>query len=170
MAATYTLISSQVLGSSAASVTFSSIPQTYTDLKLVMSVRDLASYTQDYMVLTVNGSTGIYSDVVLYANTGTGSVGSTTDTSSWMRYINGNTAASNVFSSAEIYIPNYSNTSYNKQMLIFSAQEDNSGTSYMAQTASLLRTNSAISSITLAAASANIAINSSFYLYGIKSS
>jgi hypothetical protein len=32
--ATYTLIESQVLGSSAASVTFSAIPATYTDLVL----------------------------------------------------------------------------------------------------------------------------------------
>jgi hypothetical protein len=34
MANTYTLIESQVLGSAAASVTFSAIPATYTDLVL----------------------------------------------------------------------------------------------------------------------------------------
>ena len=38
--ATYTLISSNVLSSSAASVTFSSIASTYTDLVLRVSARD----------------------------------------------------------------------------------------------------------------------------------
>jgi hypothetical protein len=40
MANTYTLIESQVLGSSAASVTFSAIPATYTDLVLKFSSRN----------------------------------------------------------------------------------------------------------------------------------
>ena len=55
---TYTLISSNVLGSSAASVTFSSIPATYTDLVLRVSARTDAD---DTSLITFNGTTTGYS-------------------------------------------------------------------------------------------------------------
>ena len=51
MATTYTLITSQTLASSAASVTFSSIPSTYTDLVLRVSARtDNAAVSDGFYV------------------------------------------------------------------------------------------------------------------------
>ena len=54
---TYTLISSNVLTTAAASVTFSSIPATFTDLVLRMSAQaDGASNAFDNITLTFNGT------------------------------------------------------------------------------------------------------------------
>ena len=58
MANTYTLISSNVLGSSAASITFSAIPATYTDLVVRVTSRvDRSINGAHNCFLTVNGST-----------------------------------------------------------------------------------------------------------------
>ena len=66
MATTYQAIASQVLASTAASVTFSSIPGTYTDLKLVFSMRSNASNFFDYPYLAFNGDSSTnYSSLYL---------------------------------------------------------------------------------------------------------
>ena len=58
MANTYTLIESQVLGSSAASVTFSAIPDTYTDLVFKFSVRSDRAATFDNIQARINADSG----------------------------------------------------------------------------------------------------------------
>ena len=58
MANTYTLISSNVLSSSAASVTFSAIPATYTDLVVKTSVRE--TNNSGVMLCKINGTTTGY--------------------------------------------------------------------------------------------------------------
>ena len=67
MANTYTLIASNTLSSSAASVTFSAIPGTYTDLVLRISTRvDRAITGSHNCQLTINGSsTSDYSSIAL---------------------------------------------------------------------------------------------------------
>jgi hypothetical protein len=72
MANTYELIEAQTLGTTATSVTFSSIPGTYTDLKLVASVRTAwASDTNDQLLeFRFNGDTG--SNYTYRQLTGTG--------------------------------------------------------------------------------------------------
>ena len=66
MANTYTLISSNTLTSSAASVTFSSIPATYTDLVLRISARSDRVSTTDRLRLTFNSDTATnYSNITL---------------------------------------------------------------------------------------------------------
>ena len=170
--ATYTLISSNVLASSAASVTFSSIPATYTDLVLRMSVRTNAGSNTDSIEITFNGDTSSnYSTRVLY---GSGSGGAGAD-----QYANnvpsrvwygatGNTATANTFGSAEVYIPNYL-VSQNKQTGNVGMAETNAAAALMAATASLWRNTAAITTILLDPldGSASFQIGSSFYLYGI---
>ena len=56
--AAYNLIATTTVGSSgAASIVFSGIPQTYTDLKIVTSMRSNYSGIQDDCVLEFNGLT-----------------------------------------------------------------------------------------------------------------
>jgi hypothetical protein len=63
---TYVAIAEQTLGTAAASVTFSSIPGTYTDLVLVLSVQDASGNT---FALQFNGDTSTNYSTVLTGTT-----------------------------------------------------------------------------------------------------
>ena len=171
--ATYTLISSNVLSSSAASVTFSAIPATYTDLVLRISARsDIAGLVNTFK-LTYNSIAGTnYSYTLLYAN-GSASIVSVKDgNQSTLRhgYYDGNTTTANTFGSAEIYIPNYAGSTA-KPSSSFSVSENNAtgtGDWYISTYAGLSQSTAAITGITIASVdTANYKIGSSFYLYGI---
>lgn len=174
MALTYQLIASNTLTSSAASVTFSSIPSTYTDLVLRMSARDTYSGTPDAILyLQINSSTNSYSDTVLF---GTGaSAGSYRNTapgnSGTENYgVTGATATANTFGNLEIYIPNYAGSTQ-KVFSSFGVPETNATTFNfgMATVASLSSVTAAITQLVIKP-SINFVTGSSFWLYGIKNS
>jgi hypothetical protein len=169
MPATYTLISSNVLTSSQASVTFSAIPSTYTDLVIRFSVRTDQSDTQDSLALKFNGdSSALYSIVALRGNGATAtSFLSSGATSINTGQVDGDTATANTFSSTEIYIPSYT-ASQSKPSSTFFAQENNITTAFIGAYANLYRSNTAISSIAFTPnGGTNFLSTSSFYLYGI---
>jgi hypothetical protein len=170
MANTYTLISSNVLGSSAASVTFSSIPATYTDLVLRISDRLDNAGTSTNSNVQFNGDTATnYSRIVL-AGSGSAASSSLNATQAFSRYLsNGGGTTASTFDSTEIYIPSYQ-VSQNKPLSIFTVTETNATAVDMQITASLWRNTAAITSITLTPSSGNYVSGSSFYLYGIKNS
>lgn len=172
MANTYTLISSNVLASSAASVTFSAIPSTYTDLVLRISARSDNATTLDSIIYTVNGlSTSIYSYVYLRGSgTAASSALASASGSGLLAYgADGATATASTFSNSELYVPNYT-ASQNKQLSWFGVQENNLAAANIAVSGNLTQTTSAISSITLSLnVGPNFVTGSSFYLYGIKS-
>ena len=173
MATTYTLISSQTLASSAASVTFSAIPSTYTDLCIKYSVRGSDSLTQSNLKMSFN------SDVTGYGTTninGDGSAAASQRSTSAanMSHRAGIDAAgstANTFANGEIYIPNYTGSTA-KPISFFSGQETNAATTaYISATAGLSTvTTAAITSIILTPSVGNFVADSTFYLYGIKSS
>lgn len=172
MANTYTLIASNTLSSAAASVTFSAIPGTYTDLILKVSLRSTQAAV-DWSVgnLRFNAnSSAIYSQTLVEAS---GSAASSYtaggDTSSFVVF-NGTNTTSNTFTSAEYYFPSYT-ASQNKPFSEFLAAENNSSTiNYVRGIARLFRSTAAITSIDFAIAGTNFAAGSSFFLYGIKNS
>ena len=172
MASTYTLISSNVLSSSAASVTFSSIPATYTDLVLLVSGR--FDISNNGGRLRFNGdSSALYSWTRIV---GTGAAaesnnnatyGSPYDTFIYFSPINTSTQTSNTFSTNEMYIPNYT-ISQNRQVSLIGANENNSSSAFIVAEAGLYRSTTAISSIALTSdGGGNWVSGSSFYLYGI---
>lgn len=168
---TYVLISSTVLGSSQATVTFSSIPSTYTDLLLNISGRsDLASINNDYAI-TFNGDTGSnYSMTYILGNGASVTTGRST--ASNIRVNNsgeGTNATANTFDNTWIYIPNYLAT-IRRPISSHSANENNNSTAYMGVQSSLYRGTSGISSISIGLQANNHVAGSSFYLYGIKNS
>ena len=167
------LITSQTLASSAASVTFSSIPATYTDLVLRISARCADTGTYAALKFTLNSDTSsVYSFTVLY---GTGSSALSDRDSALANArakftINADNATANSFGSLEIYIPSYL-ASQNKPISAFGVSETNSATSYMGANAILWRNTAAITSIQMSELfGTNLLTGSSFYLYGIKNS
>ena len=173
MANTYTLISSNVLASSAASVTFSAIPSTYTDLVIRYSGRTDRTGIPGYLKMTFNGTSSVYSDTGLNGNGATASSNRNTAQADFQIYYmhDSDGATANTFGSAEIYIPNYAGSSY-KPVSAFGVGENNATTAYIGADASLFSSTAAITSIALAEvqASRNWLAGSSFYLYGIKNS
>jgi hypothetical protein len=176
MPSTYTLISSNVLSSSAASVTFSAIPSTYTDLVLRVSARNDGATTTDNAKLEFNGDTSSANYSWNYLR-GTGSAASASRTATgvigyfqlnW--FSNGAASvAADTFTNNELYIPSYT-ASQKKQFSWFNAQEDYAATANLWAYALLYHSTTAISSIKITGSSYNFVSGSSFYLYGIKNS
>jgi hypothetical protein len=172
MANTYTLISSNVLSGSAANVTFSSIPSTYTDLVLRMSVRTSSAGTSDVVAIQFNGDTGNnYSYTFLSGNgsSPTSASGSGFGTT-YAGQTNGDGSTANCFGSVELYIPLYNSTT-NKSTTGYGASEQNSTSAVMRAVSGYYVSSSGISSVTIFSnAGGNLLTGSSFYLYGIKNS
>ena len=173
MPSTYTLISSNVLSSSAASVTFSAIPSTYTDLVFRISARGQRAIYIDGLVMQFNGDSATNYSTRLLTGTGTAasSFGNANQTSLSFNSIVGDGATANTFSSTEVYIPNYNSTAA-KPLGVITHTENNSATDYfMRALANLYRGSSGISSVVFTPEiGPNFVAGSSFYLYGIKNS
>jgi len=172
MASTYTLISSQVLASSASSVTFSAIPATYTDLVVkVSSQNDNSAATTASYQIAINSDTATnYSSTVVRGNGATATSISTTSATILLLTFaqNGQFVSTNFFGSGEIYIPSYT-ASQKKPISFFGVQENNAtSNAWIQTTAGLWRNNAAITSLVFTdSAGYNFVTNSSFYLYGI---
>lgn len=164
------LISSQVLGTAASTVTFSSIPSTFTDLVVRVSARNDDSGTVNGVLnVRFNGlSTSIYSFTALYGNgSAASSARASATTSITDIYQAGDLATSNTFGTEEIYIPNYLSTT-KKPVGSYGASESNTSAVTMAANAGLVDLTSAITSITLLNNSTKQFLSgSSFYLYGL---
>jgi hypothetical protein len=165
MATTYELITSQTLTSAAATVSFSSISQSYKDLVLKASLKAVAAGATQ-VDLTLNGSTSvIYSadieavGATLYKTYGNATFGAVTGTD----------AASNFFSPLDFYFANYSSTVMGKTIRAVYKAEYAATAAYVGDTAVLFNSNTAISSFTIGIGG-NIQTGSKFYLYGIKNS
>jgi hypothetical protein len=153
------------------SVTFSAIPQVYTDLVIKGSVRDTDSgSTADNIYLRFNGSSSGYSEKTL---TGTGAAANSYSQSSigqidYFASNSGGTTA-NTFNNFEIYIPNYSGSN-NKSVSLDSVNETNATNAYSYLTAGLWSNTAAITSITISIGTGtyNLAQYSTLTLYGVR--
>jgi len=166
MATTYTLISSITVGSGgAASIEFTSIPATYTDLIVKFSSRTNRANLADVISLSFNGSTSNRSVRDIY---GTGaSVVSSNQSNMFAGYTTAATTTASTFGNAEIYIPNYT-SSNNKSSSQDSVSENNSVDSYTNLAANLWSDSNAITSITLTPIYGTLFVQySTAYLYGI---
>lgn len=169
MANTYILLASNTLTSTTDTITFSSIPNTYTDLVLRTSIRNTTSGTYGGLLLRFNSDSGTnYSTTNLYAD-GTSAfsdqLGPSATYLNLVTQFTGTTAST--FTSNEVYIPNYTSTS-SKSVAITNVTENNSASAnYVGVSAGFYLGTSAISTITITTGS-TIAVGSSFFLYGIK--
>jgi len=149
----------------AASIDFTSIPQTYTDLVVRLSGRSTTADADMY--ISFNSNTANYSRRVLRGN---GSAASSTSGSD--RYVgtidsSGETAST--FGNWEIYVPNYT-TSNNKSYSIDSVEENNATQAFQYMIAGLWSNSAAITSIKLEfIAAGTFAQYSTATLYGVTS-
>ena len=171
---THTLLERITVGAAgAASVTFSSIPQTgYTDLKIVVSGRTTASYVDTYFNCNFNGDSGAnYAQRGVYQGQN-GTSASNSFSAANNLYVNSVPAASataSTFSNVEMYIPNYAGATY-KSMSQDGANEHNGAqptTRFNPLSAGLWSSTAAITSIALSTASGTWVQYSTFSLYGI---
>ena len=171
MPANYVLLERIELNASAASVTFANIPQTgYTDLKVVASVRTDFNAAVSSLGVHLNSPA---SDTSYRWVRGNGSVTLSSSNSAQQDFnpgeANALTSTANTFSSAEIYIPNYTG-SQQKSISADMVSEQNGTTAYAYLAAGLCTKTAAVTSVTIrgfAGSSGNLVAGSTFSLYGL---
>jgi hypothetical protein len=159
------VIQHQELSGTQASIQFLSIPQTFTDLCLVYSLRTDRSATDDSVLIRFNSVT---TNFTVRELRGTGSAAnSNTFSVGFCGFVNGASSTSNTFSSQSIYIPNYANGN-NKSFSIDGVFENNATSALQGILAGLWSQTNAITSITLVPdVGPNFVQFSSATLYGI---
>jgi len=177
MAATYTAIQTITVGSGGqASISFTSIPQTYTDLNLKLSLKSTRTtdYIDDYNLSfnsnaanyywmswtnyngTMRGDRNISPYSWIYGNAATGSHASQTP---------------NTFGNADLYFPNYTSATNYKSGLVNSVTEQNGAQVWNNFQGNLWANSAPITSIALVSGvGGNWVQYSTATLYGIKNS
>lgn len=164
MADTYTLISSVTVGAGgAASIDFTSIPATYTDLILRISARTTNAAFYDSMDITFNNTSSGFSFRRLQGNGQVTSSGTTMGNA-----LVGDTATTSTFGNQDIYITNYAGSNY-KSFSMDSVGENNATGAIAILDAGLWSDTTAINRITLTCGG-SFKQYSTAYLYGIKNS
>ena len=164
--AAYNLIETVTVGSGGtSSIDFSSIPQTYTDLMLVTSVRSTS--TGLALIIQYNGVTTGYTGRYLEGSGASASSGTLSLNQAGNSISSGYTAS--VFANNSLYIPNYTGSTF-KSSSSDGVTENNATTSYLDFYANLWSNTAAITSIALTVSVGNFAEHSSASLYGIKNS
>lgn len=169
MPANYVLLSKTTLGATAASVTFSNIPQSgYTDLKILFSARtDAPGDTYDNLKIYPNGLSTNLTSKYLGSYSGTTPFSGSNTAGVIANAATGATATTNTFGNGEIYIPNYTSANY-KSISIDAVAETNAADGRQGLTAFLWSSTAAITSLQILPSAGSIfLVNSTFYLYGI---
>jgi len=164
MATTYDLISSQTLGSAAASITFSSIAASWTDLRLVLTA--ISGSSNIAPVLTFNNDTGTNYSVI------------TLDGNGASAYTSPQTNASNIYPNYTVgfidttypalYDFNiFSYTGSNYKTVLVANNGDKNGSGNTTCAVGLWKSTSAITSLTITVGT-TMAAGTTAKLYGIK--
>jgi hypothetical protein len=170
------LIQEQSLSGDAASVSFTSIPQTgFSHLKLVCMGRMTEAVTDNYLLVQFNGDTGANYDTQFLRAINTAIAGATSygATSGRIGDWTGSSATTGTqISNAEISIPSYAGTTFDKSLTSTSAMKCGTSGSNMNVFLSTVhwRSTAAINRIDILPSANNIKAGSVFSLYGVTSS
>lgn len=169
MANTFKKIQTITVGSGgAANIEFTSIPATYSDLKIVLSARSLQGNVYGGGALQFNSDTGSnYKWYRLRADGSTTASDSSTSATAITNWdVAGANATASVFGSIEIYIPNYAGANQ-KSVSVEYVGENNATESHMGMVAGLWTSTAAITSIKLYSAGGNLVQYTTATLYGV---
>jgi hypothetical protein len=161
MTATYESIATTTLTSSTANITFSSIPATYTDLKVVCVATGSGNFGARF-----NGDTGSnYTRTDLISN---GSSASSYRPGIYQSYIAIDNALSGLGTTPQFYtIDVFSYGGSTLKTALITANEDNNGSGYVSYQVALWNSTSAINSVTVLGSS-TLDVGTTATLYGIK--
>ena len=162
---TYVALATQTLGSPAASVTFSSIPQGYTDLVIVGNFLPSVSTNQPYIQFNADTGTGTtnYSTTSLRGDGSSAASGRHTNNFGWYPVPGPGIGTNGNPEPWLINVMNYSNTTTYKTGL----SRFNNSQSIVSANAHLWRSTAAISTVTITMETGNFNTGSTFTIYGI---
>lgn len=170
MANTYKALSTVTVGAGGASgITFSNIPATYTDLKIVVSARSSAASVFTNLFAQINGDSSANYNSRMFWGNGATVQNDTSLSSSFLYYgptINAANSTSTTFSNCDIYIPNYvsSNT---KSISFDGVSETNATTAYTVLSANSSAITNPITSVYIYPSTGNFVQYSTATLYGV---
>ncbi len=161
------LIQTVTVGSGgAATINLNAIPQTFTDLYLLLSLRSSASNVFGIHYLRFNGSTSNYSGRYL-EGTGTTRYDGTYTVAAYLGASTGNAATANTFSNIGVYLPNYT-AATGKSVSADTVGENNGTQAFQTITGSLWNVTDPITSIAVGFDGSDTFLqHSSVSLYGI---
>jgi hypothetical protein len=148
-----------------ATIEFTSIPQTYTDLVIKLSGREDATSAQA-MYISFNGSTSNFSNRYL---SGDGTNPSSGQLARYVGSVFGTNGTANSFNNTDIYISNYTSTTANKSFYAINVAESNATTAYQNTSAGLWSNTAAITSVSLVSNAGSFVQYSTATLYGVTS-
>jgi len=160
------LIQTATVGSGGLStIEFASIPSTFTDVVLLMSLRTSQAGTDNDITIQFNSSTTGFTSRYLFGNGS--SVGSGTQSTGILTVSTTSSGATaSTFANASLYIPNYAGST-NKSYSLDHVNENNATFAYQILQAGLWSNTDAISNIKLLTTSGTFVENSRVSLYGI---
>jgi len=162
MPSTYTPLQTQTLGSDAASVTFSSIPSTYTDLVIVINGGQVTA--DNYYGIRFNGDTTTnYSNTQVVGNGSTAT--SNRNSNQNVGYIHSTNQVS-IADTVIVNVFNYANTTTYKTSI---SRGNSAAYRVVASVVLWRKTPEAINSISILGGGVNLLSGSTFTLYGVKS-
>ena len=163
-AAYESIVTATVTSGGASSITFSSIPSTYTHLQIRSSVQ--SSTATQYMKIQLNGDTA--NNYTYHMATGNGATASadqgTSQSGAGAPYVSN---GSNIFGGSIIDIFDYTNKNKYKTIRTSGGQDEN-GAGQVRITSGLWLNTNAATSITILPSSGTLNLYSSFALYGVK--
>lgn len=165
MPATFEPLATTTLSSAASSITFSSIPGTYTDLRIVLvAISDAGGAGQAILMRFNSDSATNYSTTRLSGNGTTASSGRWSDISSIYCSISGLSTTIPTLQNIDVF--SYAGTTY--KTVLLSNNEDKNGSGYVENRVGLWRSTSAITTVLVLPNSGNFASGTTATLYGIK--
>jgi hypothetical protein len=156
---TYESIATQTLGSNTATVTFSSIPSTYTDLVLVVVVKNSSTLNNGRFFFN-NDTSALYSGTYIQGNGSAASSGRVSGVNSCYTQ----EISTTDWTTININIMNYSNTTTFKTSLIRGGTASDRTAAWV----DLYRSTNAISRLDFETFGGNLVAGSTFSLYGIR--
>jgi hypothetical protein len=163
MPSTYEPIATQTLGSAAATITFSSIPATYTDLRVVFGIIGGAGTAGQFDIKYNNDASSLYSIQRLLGN-GSSAVASRFSGTSLLPCNNGFSSTPPVMATIDLF--SYTSSTFKTTLITYSNNDGTAGSSE--RSVGLYRSTSAITRIDLGGSGGTFAIGTIATLYGIK--